>query len=46
MNINASIVDQRITGIIEDYPEWLPDGDENKKIIRICSTLYVYFIGT
>jgi len=31
MNINASIVDQRITGIIDDHPEWLPDGDENKK---------------
>lgn len=31
MNINASIVDQRITGIIEDHSEWLPDGDENKK---------------
>ena len=31
MNINASIVDQRITGIIEDHPELLPDGDENKK---------------
>jgi len=31
MNINASIVDQRIIGIIEDHPEWLPDGDENKK---------------
>lgn len=31
MNINASIVDQRIIGIIEDRPELLPDGDENKK---------------
>ncbi|MEA3416302.1 MAG: AIPR family protein [Thermodesulfobacteriota bacterium] len=31
MNINVSIVDQRITGIIEDHPELLPDGDENKK---------------
>ncbi|MBW2709432.1 MAG: abortive phage resistance protein, partial [Deltaproteobacteria bacterium] len=31
MNINASIVDQRITGIIEDHPEFLPDGDVNKK---------------
>lgn len=31
MDINASIVDQRITGIIEDHPELLPDGDENKK---------------
>lgn len=31
MDINASIVDQRIAGIIEDHSEWLPDGDENKK---------------
>ena len=31
MNINASIVDQRITGIIENHPELLPDRDENKK---------------
>lgn len=32
MNINASIIDQRITGIIEDHPEWLPEGsDLNKK---------------
>lgn len=32
MNINASIIDQRITGILEDHPEWLPKGrDENKK---------------
>lgn len=32
MNINASIIDQRITGLVEDHPEWLPEGrDENKK---------------
>jgi hypothetical protein len=31
MDINGSIVDQRITGIIEDHPALLPDGDENKK---------------
>ena len=31
MNINTSIVDQRIIGIIEDCPELLPDGEENKK---------------
>ena len=31
MNINASIVDQRITGIIEDHPEFFPDGDVNRK---------------
>lgn len=32
MNINASIIDQRITGIIEDHPEWLPEGDDpNRK---------------
>lgn len=32
MNINASIIDQRVTGIVEDHPEWLPEGsDLNKK---------------
>ena len=31
MDINASIVDQRIEGIIEDHPEMLPDGDKDKK---------------
>lgn len=32
MNINASIIDQRVTGIIEDHPDWLPTGsDINKK---------------
>ncbi len=31
MNINASIIDQRIRGIIEDHADLLPDGDENKK---------------
>jgi len=32
MNINASIIDQRITGIVEDHDDWLPSGtDINKK---------------
>ena len=32
MNINAGIIDQRITGIVKDHQEWLPAGnDENKK---------------
>jgi len=31
MNINASIVDQRICGIVETHADLLPDGDENKK---------------
>ncbi len=31
MNINASIIDQRVSGIVEDHPEWLPEGDNNKK---------------
>lgn len=26
MNLNASIVDQRISGIVADHPEWLPAG--------------------
>ena len=31
MNINASIIDQRVSGIVEDHPEWLPKGDANKQ---------------
>ena len=32
MNINASIIDQRIAGIVEEHPEWLPEGNDiNKK---------------
>ena len=32
MNINASIIDQRVTGIVADHPQWLPGGkDEGKK---------------
>ena len=31
MNINASIIDQRISGIIEDHPEWLPEGNDLDK---------------
>jgi hypothetical protein len=31
LDINASIVDQRITGIVAEYSDWLPRGDENKK---------------
>lgn len=31
MNINASIIDQRLSGIIEEYASLLPHGDDNKK---------------
>ncbi|MDR1242553.1 MAG: AIPR family protein [Deltaproteobacteria bacterium] len=31
LNINAGIVDQRITGIVAEHSDWLPGGDENKK---------------
>lgn len=32
MNINTSIIDQRVTGTVEDHQEWLPEGtDLNKK---------------
>ena len=30
-NINASIVDLRVTGIIEEHPEWFPWPDENRR---------------
>ena len=28
MNINATIIDQRVSGIVEDHPEWLPEGND------------------
>ncbi len=31
MNINASIIDQQLTGLIEKHSDWLPKGDENKQ---------------
>jgi len=31
MNINASIIDQRISGIIGDHSEWLPEGNDLDK---------------
>lgn len=32
MDINASIIEQQISGIIEKYPDWLPQGNDlNKK---------------
>ena len=30
-NINASIVDLRVTGMIEEHPEWFPWPDENRR---------------
>ena len=30
-NINASIIDHRVAGIIEAHPEWFPWGDENMR---------------
>jgi hypothetical protein len=48
MNINASIVDQRIVGIIEDHPDWLPPGkDINKKksaaFVLLCMSTALEF---
>lgn len=31
MNINASIIDQQVSGLMEAHPEWFPGGDENRK---------------
>lgn len=31
MDINASIIDQQLTGILEKHADWLPHGDENKQ---------------
>jgi hypothetical protein len=31
MDINASIIDQQLTGLLEKHSDWLPAGDDNKK---------------
>lgn len=31
MDINASIIDQQLTGLLEKHSDWLPAGDNNKK---------------
>ncbi|TVR57777.1 MAG: abortive phage resistance protein [Candidatus Competibacteraceae bacterium] len=31
MDINASIIDQQLTGLLEKHSDWLPVGDDNKK---------------
>lgn len=31
MDINASIIDQQLTGLLEKHSDWLPAGDPNKK---------------
>lgn len=31
MNINASIIDQRVSGIVAEHPEWLPRGSDIPK---------------
>ena len=36
MNINASIIDQRITKIIEQHSDWLPDGDKSSAFVLLC----------
>lgn len=30
-DFNASILDQRVAGLVAEHPEWFPDGDEDKK---------------
>lgn len=31
MNINASIIDQQVTGLLEKHSDWFPAGDDNRK---------------
>ena len=31
MDINASIIDQQLTGLLEKHADWMPTGDDNKK---------------
>jgi len=30
-NLNASIIDQRVSSIVEDHPEWLPGGNDGNR---------------
>ena len=31
MDINASIIDQQLTGLLDNHADWMPTGDDNKK---------------
>ena len=31
MDINASIIDQQLTGLLDKHADWMPTGDDNKK---------------
>jgi len=45
LDINASIVDQRLSGIVEKHSKLLPDGDENKKksaaFVLLCISTFM-----
>ena len=45
MNINASIIDQRVTGIVEKHSDLLPEGDDNKKksaaFVLLCMSTFL-----
>ena len=46
MNFNASIIDQRVIGIVEEHPEWLPTaGDDlnrkNQRHLFCCASRLV-----
>ena len=45
MDIDASIIDQQLTGIIQKYPHLLPDGDDNRKrsvaFVLLCMKHYL-----
>ena len=45
MNINASLIDQQLTGLIEKHPEWLLKGDDIKKrsmaFVLLCMAKYL-----
>ena len=42
MDVNASIVNQQLTGILEDHSDWLPGGDANQQrsaaFVLLCMT--------
>ena len=45
MDINVSIIDQQLTGLLKKHSDWLPDGDDNKKrsaaFVLLCMTHFL-----
>lgn len=47
MNINASIIDQQLSGLLEKHADWFPDRDETKRrsiaFVVLCMANFLDF---